>query len=159
MNMYRHIICATDLSENSQYVCARAAALSGCFDSRLTLLHVVEYFPEDKSNEFIEPEDVDPRQYREDQALKILQKLASSIGCSGASRVVLFSTHSGWHEVARFALDKQADLIVLTERENRGLTAFAPRSLSRQRAYDVLTVHVPAKNSAQKQNKNEIVAR
>jgi len=141
MNEYRHIICATDLSENSQYVCARAAALSGCFGSRLTLLHVIEYFPEDKSNEFIEPEDVDPKQYRENEALKILSKLAGSIGCGNASKVVLFSTHSGWHEIVHYALDKEADLIVLNEHEHRA--AVNARNLSKHRAYDVLTVHTP----------------
>lgn len=150
MNNYQHIICATDLSESSQYVCARAAALSGCFGSKLTLLHVVEYFPEDKSNEFIEPEDVDPKRYRENEALKILARLAGNLDCNNAARVVLFSTHSGWREIVNFALAKEADLIVLTDHEHRGisaLSAFTARNLSKHRTYDVLTVHAPVKKA------------
>jgi universal stress protein A len=150
MNTYHHIVCATDLTEHSHFVCSRAAILANCFRSKLTLLHVVEYFPEDKSNEFIEPEDVDPKQYCESEALKALGNLAGSIGCSNASRVVLFSSHSGWREIVRFAMDQQADLIVLTENEYRGNSALSA-FMSKHRSCDVLTVHVPVKKSIKTQ--------
>ena len=53
---------------------------------RLTLLHVVEYFPEYRSNELIVPEDSQPRAYRKQEAYTLLEKFSADPGCADARR-------------------------------------------------------------------------
>ena len=141
MHGYRHIVCVTDLTEGSGSACARAAALAGCFDARLTLLHVVENFPQDRSNEVIAPENVDPRQYHESRARDRLEELARDAACAAAAREVRFTTQSAWHEIVRFARDKGADLVVLAGDPQSGVGEAAGHLYTHQPC-DILSVLV-----------------
>jgi hypothetical protein len=49
------------------------------YDAQFTLLHVVEYFPEDRSNVQIAPEDVDPEAYREERARASLAAIVRTL--------------------------------------------------------------------------------
>lgn len=140
---YRHILCATDLSADSARACSRAADIARCFNARLTLLHVVEFFPEDRSNDDIAPEDVDPRDYQERRARERLAELAAAAGCEDAELAVHFITQSAWHDILHHAREAQVDLIVVSEREHGGLRALVPttgRQLLAQHACEVLVV-------------------
>lgn len=119
MNPYRQIICATDFSQGSERACVRAAEIAASFGAQLTLLHVVEHFPEDRSNEVIAPEDSDPRHYREDEAKERLMEMSRRVGYRNAAREVRFTTQSAWHEIVAFARDTDADLVVLADHEHR----------------------------------------
>ncbi|MGD2075040.1 MAG: universal stress protein [Gammaproteobacteria bacterium] len=139
MNSYRYILCVTDLSETSERACARAAALSACFDARLTLLHVVENFPQDRSNEVIAPENVDPREYHESQARIRLDELARGASCAAAEREIRFTTQSAWHEISRFAREEAVDLIVLAGEPQSGVGEAAGHLFAHQTC-DILSV-------------------
>jgi universal stress protein A len=151
MNNYRHVVCATDFSAGSEQACLRAAALSGCFGARLTLLHVVEHFPQDRSNEVVAPEDTDPRAYREAHARAQLDTLARAAGCGDAERKVRFSTESAWHEIGRFVQEAAVDLIVLSGHPHSGPGTLVPSTsghLSVQHPCDILTVQGEAPKSS-----------
>lgn len=113
MGIYQHIVCSVDFSSYSETACQRAAELANHFDAQFTLLYVVENFPEDRSNEIIAPENIDPVAYRENQAYKNLAELASRLQLQEANHKVLFSIESAWHEIVRFAKENHTDLIVV----------------------------------------------
>lgn len=113
MEDYEHIVCGIDFSPLSEAACARAIHLSHQTGAQLTLLHVVEYFPEDRSNEIIAPELSDPAAYRESQARKGLTELAKRLGCENAAQEVVFTPHAAWHALVRFAGSQGADLVVV----------------------------------------------
>ena len=80
MKSYKNILCATDFSDFCTVAAERAAELARFYDARLTLLHVVEHFPVDRSNTDIAPEDVDPVRYHLEKARASLADLATHVG-------------------------------------------------------------------------------
>ena len=123
MKIYKRIVCAVDFSHNSEVACRRAIELARNFEARLIMLYVVEYFPEDRSNELIAPETTDPASYREREARKGLANLATRLQFEDAHHEVLFSPHAAWHEIVRFARDGAMELIVLGSHGNHGIAA------------------------------------
>ena len=123
MGDIKHILCATDFSECSDHACLHAAKLAKEHGARLTMLHVIEYFPEDRSNEAIAPEDKDPKAFREEKAMDALAEQAKRINCQEAQLKVSFSMHSAAYEIIRFAAIEGVDLIVVATHEYKGLTA------------------------------------
>ena len=121
MATYRRILCAVDFSETSEEACRRALEFSRLFEAELNLLHIVEYFPEDRSNDFIAPECDDPTGFVESQAHLGLDELATRLGCGDATRHVLFSPHSARREIVSFAKDNDIDLIVLGSHGRHGI--------------------------------------
>ena len=92
-------------------------------DAQLTLLlHVVEFFPEDRSNEQIAPEDTDPEQYRMSRARAGLAEQAQRLEIEAAQEVVV-SEHSAKHEIVRFAEERKMDLIVVASHGLHGISA------------------------------------
>jgi nucleotide-binding universal stress UspA family protein len=86
MKAYRNILCATDFSVHCRAATERAVERARLYRARLTLLHVVEYFPEYRSNELIVPEDSQPRAYRKQEAYTLLEKFSADPGCADARR-------------------------------------------------------------------------
>jgi universal stress protein A len=113
MENYKNILCAVDFSELSDAAALRAASLARQTGAHFTLLHVVEYFPENRSNEIIAPECTDPAEYRENEARKGLFEQANRLAYKEARLEVLFTPHSAWHEIISFAGANNIDLIVL----------------------------------------------
>lgn len=72
MEKYNNILCTIDFSPHCQLAATRAAELAQRYDAELTLLHIVEYYPEQRSNEWIEPEGADPKAYQENKARSLL---------------------------------------------------------------------------------------
>ncbi len=123
MENYRNILCATDFSALSKAATERAIKLANIYDAQLILLHVVEYFPENRSNIQITPEDADPAVYREQQARAALGELAVHLEIGDAQQEVLFSTQAAKHEIVRYAEEKNVDLIVIGTHGHHGITA------------------------------------
>jgi universal stress protein A len=121
MAIYKHILCAVDFSDTSEAACRRALELARLFGAELSLLHIVEYFPEDRSNDFIAPECDDPAGFVESQAHLGMNELATRIGCEDATRHVLFSPHSARREIVRFTEENTIDLIVLGSHGRHGI--------------------------------------
>jgi universal stress protein A len=121
MNDYRNILCATDFSVHCRAAAERAVEMARRYGARLTLLHVVEYFPEDRSNEVIAPEDSEPAVFRKQQAHTLLAEFAEDLGCVDANREVNFSTRSARHGIIRFAEEQSIDLIVVATHGRHGV--------------------------------------
>lgn len=146
MKSYRHILCATDFSSYSDQACAQALTLAREAGAKLTLLHVVEHFPEDRSNEEIAPEDVDPKTFREQKARAELEQQATRLGCPEAHLEVAFSTHSAAHEISRYAGTGGIDLIVVASHGHKGISALlGSTAKSIQHHVDCEVIVVPAK--------------
>jgi len=123
MKKYKKVLCAIDFSEHCQVAAIRAAELAQHYEAGLTLLHVVEYFPEQRSNEWIEPEGEDPKAYQEKKARDLLAGIASQLGCDEIGQEVRFTTHSAKHEIIRYAGEHNSDLIVVASHGRHGLQA------------------------------------
>lgn len=123
MEIYKHIVCATDFSPFGEAACRRAVALGKLFDSNLTFLYVVENFPEDRSNEVITPENIDPAIYREEEAYKALSALAASLEYKESRQQVLMSMEPAWHEIVMYSKNNHADLIILGSHGKHGLSS------------------------------------
>jgi universal stress protein A len=121
MASYKHILCATDFSPNCQLAAKRAAVLAGLLGANLTLLHVVDHFPEDRSNQVIAPETEDPAVYRRKAAQAALQELVSELGCSGAAQQIRFTSRAAKYEIIDFIKEAQIDLVVVASRAYHGL--------------------------------------
>lgn len=113
MPPYRHILFATDLSAMTEAAAMRAAALTRGFRAQLTLLHVIEHFPVDASNDPIPPENVDPATFLEADVRNRLGRLVRRIGRSRARQMVIRSTGPATQVIVEVARKIGADLIVL----------------------------------------------
>ena len=55
MTDYKKILLVVDLSDDSQIIGERAKAIAACYQSEITLLHVVEYVPVEPMGEALLP--------------------------------------------------------------------------------------------------------
>jgi universal stress protein A len=120
---YRHILVALDFSEASRVTLARAAALAGACGSRLTLAHIIDHFPVDRSNELIAPEDLDPLAYERQQSEQRLRELAQATGIHDYAVAVLVSDGTAKREISVLAAEDQVDLIVVGSHGRHGIEA------------------------------------
>jgi len=123
MEGYRNILCATDFSDHCRVAAERAADLARRYGARLTLLHVVEHFPVDRSNVDIAPEDIDPAKYHLDKARSALADLAKQLRFAEARLEVRFCTQSARHEILRHAKEHKTDLVVIASHGRHGITS------------------------------------
>jgi universal stress protein A len=117
---YRHVMIATDFSEAGRLAAVRGADLARANGARVTLAHVVEYFPEDMPLRLIAPEDQDPQTFLERHARDQLETLAREVGRPEAECVVVFTTHPARHELPRMAAEREVDLVVVGTHGRRG---------------------------------------
>jgi universal stress protein A len=150
MSVYRRILVAVDLSQDSRAVAARAQQLAPAAEVRL--LHVVEFVPMEPIGDSLVP---------------MVQIDDAMMAWAGAQIVALgaelglpaCATHAELgnvkHEILRHARELQADLIVIGARERHGLSLLAHRtedSVLHGAPCDVLAVRVsePAPPGARK---------
>lgn len=123
MKAYRNILCATDFSDHCRAAAERAADLARAYGARLTLLHVVEHFPVDRSNVDIAPEDVDPAAYHEEKARAALASLAKELRFDKVGQEVRFSMESARNEILRYVEEHDTDLVVVASHGHHGITS------------------------------------
>ncbi|HDK38093.1 MAG TPA: universal stress protein [Thiolapillus brandeum] len=123
MEVYQNILCAIDFSPYSQKAFERASILARSTGAKLTLLYVVEFFPEDRSNEQIAPENADPKHYRISRARDELAEQARRLGEIEVVQEIVVSEYSAKHEIVRFAEERQIDLIVVASHGHHGIGA------------------------------------
>ena len=123
MKSYKNVLCATDCSDFCRAAAERAAEIARFYDAQFTLFHVVEHFPVNRSNELIAPEDIDPKDYREQRAHDSLAELAQSLGYEKVSQEVRFSSRTAKHAIVRFAREQNVDLIVVATHGRHGITS------------------------------------
>lgn len=143
MNGYRKILLAVDLSDNSRLVVERAKVIAKCYDSEITLLHVVEYVPVEPMGEALLPT-VQIESELVDRARIKLGELVQQQSLAQSASLV--ETGSIKAEIVRTAQRIGADLIVLGSRERHGLAIllnFTEDSVLHAAPCDVLAVRVP----------------
>ena len=121
---YVHVLVAIDFSPFSEGAARRAAEIARMSGAGLTMLHVVDYFPEDVPLEVVAPEDEDPADFLRRHASERLAVLAREVAQADAVGKVAFSTHSARHEIVRVAKDEAVDLIVVGSHGRRGLAEY-----------------------------------
>ena len=140
---YQNILCVTDFSKHANAAYLRATELAKLDNAKLTLLHVVENFPEDRSNIQIAPENIDPKEYREEQALSLMSEQIQSSKYNNVSKVVLFSTHSAKREIMHYAEEQKNDLIIVASHGHHGIGALlgsTANGITQSSLCDVLVV-------------------
>jgi len=120
---YKNILLAADFSEAGEAAAKQAGILAERLGASLTLLHVLEHFPEDLPVDVIPPEDVDPQTYLIDRIRSQLEKLSVLIGQPGAALEIVVSTNSANREIVRYAQKNNIDLIVVGCHSQRGIMA------------------------------------
>ncbi len=112
MKAYQHILLATDFSRFGEIAARRAVDLAGHFNAMLTLLHVVEHFPEARSIRQYSPNIEDLAGYLEGQCRKQLEQLARRIQYHAAVLIVRVVPDAAKYEIIRVAREIRANLIV-----------------------------------------------
>ncbi len=145
MSEYSHILFATDFSPASDHAGRRAVEIARRYDARLTLLHVIEHFPEDLPINPIGPEDVDPQIYLTEKSRADLDAQAQRIGADGAKRMVVFSARSTKHAIIEAVKDAQVDLLIMGANHRHGLPPLGSLigGIIHHVTCDVLAVHMP----------------
>lgn len=144
MALYKNILLALDLTDQSEAVGERAVAIANNFDAKLTLLHVVEYVPVDPSGEALLPTPVDLEEELLDSARKRLDALADRLGIKGCRRRVELGAIKS--QIVRVIEDMDADLLILGSHERHGLELLlgsTGRSIFSAAPCDVLAVRLP----------------
>lgn len=113
MGGYSNILAPVDFSPATRPVLDRASRERGLHSARLTLLHVIEFYPEDVPPGLVPAENLDPIQVYLNRARGQLDELAREIGLPDVARNALTFTGPAYHEIIRFAADNGVDLIVM----------------------------------------------
>ncbi|HKK05484.1 MAG TPA: universal stress protein [Gammaproteobacteria bacterium] len=140
---YRSIVVGVDFSKNSRVAAIRAAALAGRDGATLTLLNVVEHFPEDIPVNPIPPENIDPATFYMERAKAELAELARELGTQAAEQEVLISSKSANHEILEWAGQHPVDLLVVGahDRDAKAPLGSTAMAISNHAPCDVLIVH------------------
>jgi universal stress protein A len=118
MGDYKKILLVVDLSEDSKLVGERAKAIAACYQSEITLLHVVEYVPVEPMGEALLPT-VQIEGELVDRARLKLAELAQKLALAHSPQLI--ETGSIKTEIIRTAQRLGVNLIVLGSRERHGL--------------------------------------
>jgi len=122
MENYRNILLATDFSKNSEWAAHRAADVARRLNAELTVLHVIDYCPEDIPPDIISPEDLNPGEilvYRAESSLDVLARRCSLMD---AKKKVILTNHTAKKEIIRYAKEYQIDLMVIATHGHHRVT-------------------------------------
>jgi universal stress protein A len=142
MRDYKNILLVVDLSEDSQIIGERAKAIAACYQSEITLLHVVEYVPVEPMGEALLPT-VQIEGELVERAKVRLAELAKKLSLSNNRQLV--ETGGIKAEIIRSAQRLHSDLIVLGSRERHGLAIllnFTEDTILHAAPCDVLAVRL-----------------
>ncbi len=117
-SIYKKILLAVDLSDDSQIVGERAKAVAACYQAEITLLHVVEYVPVEPMGEALLPT-VQIEGELVERARQRLGELSNRLALSDSQQLI--ETGIIKTEIVRTAQRLGTDLIVLGSRQRHGL--------------------------------------
>lgn len=135
MKAYQHILLTTDFSKFSEEVAKKAISLAGHFNAGITLLHVIEHFPE---------EGADTAAWVIAQNRRRLEAFAQSIPSARMIPMVRFSVKSVEDEIINVAREIKANLIIVGAYGENGvsiLPSLNAKSIRDNAPCDVLIVH------------------
>ena len=148
MHHYHHILVPIDFSELSEHAAVQATYVAKCFNARMTLLHIVEHFPEHMPRYQMSLEDMDPEQFLITRARNDLETISKRFELENGRLDVVLSTHSAKTEIVKYVNEHKVDLVILGARGRHRLTDLLGGSTAtgvvRASPCDVLTVvHSP----------------
>ncbi len=135
---YRHIVFATDLTEAAETAAKRVLSQASCSGGRVTLLHVVEHFPEELAG--LSEERADPESDIRKKAEKRLADWASRVQMSDAEPQVVLARHSARQAILEYLNEQQADVVVLGALGNPGRLGTTVDHVAASAPCDVLIV-------------------
>ncbi len=116
---YTHILLAVDFSPSTEGTARRAVEMADRYGARLSMIHVVEYFPVALDSELMLPPMAGIEEQLMDNARTRLAQLAASLAINDAPRYVEMGSTK--LEILRAAEAQGADLIVLGSHGRHGL--------------------------------------
>ena len=122
MENYRNILLATDFSKNSEWAARRAVDVARRLNAQLTVLHIIDYCPEDIPSDIISSEDLNPGEilvYRAESSLDILAKRCR---LKVVKKKVILTSHTARKEIIRYANEYHIDLIVIATHGHHSVT-------------------------------------
>ncbi|WP_456378700.1 universal stress protein [Thiolapillus sp.] len=128
---YNSILVPMDFSPAARKAARRAGEVSSLIGAKMTLLHVLEHFPEDTPNNVIAPENVDTEQFYVEQARTRLIELRSHLDFDDSTTAmeiivstavdVVASPHSAGRVISEYATQHGMELIVMGTHGRHGL--------------------------------------
>jgi len=116
---YSHLLLAVDFSASADAVAGKALQLSRVLETKLSLIHVVEFVPVDLSNELALPQTPEMDQELVQLAEQRLEELATRLGMGECPRIVVQGNTR--REILRIAEENQVDLIVIGSHGRQGI--------------------------------------
>lgn len=113
MDRYEHILAPVDFSVATPAVIRRAVRESRLHGARLTLFHVIEFYPEDVPPGMVPAENENPIEVYLRRAREKLDGLAAGADIPDAVRRAVTSTGAAYHEIITAAGMNGVDLIVM----------------------------------------------
>lgn len=145
---YQQVLAAVDLADEGERIVTRAARIASLHGAALTLLHVIDSFPVDRSNTLIAPEDQDPLDYQRADALHHLEALADQARVPQCGREVAVSARKASREIPLIAAEREVDLIVTGSHGPHGLGRLLGSTadgIVHRAPCDVLVVRLPTR--------------
>ena len=117
--MYQNILLATELTDNSQYIEEKAAAIQKLTNAKLSIIHVIEPIP------YTSDELLSVYNYQEitealqENAKKMLQPIQKRLNIANENSIII--TGSVSYEVLNYAEENNIDLIISGSHGRHGL--------------------------------------
>ncbi|MCD6045938.1 MAG: universal stress protein [Gammaproteobacteria bacterium] len=145
MSIYKHILLATDLSDDSAVVSRKAAALAKLHHAKLSIAHIVESSPPFYGiGEIAVNIELDNAQQLEKEAHKKIKALAKKLDVEKISNWVLAGDKHD--EIIKLIEKHHIDLIVVGAHHHRGLSLLfgvsLPGNMLRHLLCDIIVVNL-----------------
>jgi universal stress protein A len=118
VNSYKQILLPTDFSKPSEYAAARAVNLAQCYDSKLTVIHVVDYVPPGYAAAEL-PRSLASEELLVERARGHLEKWVEDNKLGDCQQIVKAGSPKG--KIVSVARELKADLIVMGTHGEKGL--------------------------------------
>ena len=139
--MYKHILFATDLTEDTDYLIEKVRSARGLTGASLSLVHVVEPLP-GYNYAYLGIEDIEGQLIEE--ARQAIEKLAEKLNVDKAN--VFVEVGATKNRILKIADDVKADLIICGSHGRHGLSLLlgsTANAILHGAKCDVLTVRLP----------------
>ncbi len=128
---YNNILVAMDFSPAAEKAAHQAGEFSSLIGAKITLLHILEHFPEDIPNNIIAPENTNTEQFYVEQARARLIELRNHLNHDDSTTAmeiivstavdVVVSPRSAGQIISEYASQHDMDLIVMGSHGKHGL--------------------------------------
>ena len=139
--MYKHILFATDLSDETGFIVSKVRAMRGYSGAALSIVHVVEPMP-GYSYAYLGIEDIEGQLIEE--AREVLSKLAAELAVDAKSQYIEVGPTKS--KILKVADEVGADLIICGSHGRHGLSLLlgsTANAILHGAKCDVLTVRLP----------------